>query len=527
MTSILSTMPAEWAIVQVRQIVEVIYGSGLPAKTRTEHGNIPVYASGGIVGYHDEALHTESSIIIGRKGTVGSIQYVEYPFWAIDTTFYLDNISPSIDIEFLVHMLRYTDLSRFAIVVGVPGISRKDIERQNIPLPPLSEQRRIVAILRKADELLRLRREAQREAQALLPALFEEMFGDPNQWQKPLKLAECVTFVGGGTPSRKVTDYFSGEIPWATSKDIKSRYLDDAEEHITEDAILNSATNLVPPGTILVVVKSKILVHTLPVSITTKSFCFGQDIKGMICHEGYEPQFVAAAILAQTKDVLVKARGVNTEGLTLEILQEVSIPRIEPEQQSRFIRQVSVYDKLENNKGLAARGFETLFSSLLARAFSGELTAAWRERHHEQLATEAVQRDRLLAERGVARAQMIRPPSISTEAEVFLPTVTTHDSRDAVLDCLSAEQREIWQAVEESDGYLNAEVISQSHDLPLARARQTLELFAAAGLLLPVSLRNSEVSNFVLAYRRLRSANSDGQPCDESYADDVALLEVR
>jgi type I restriction enzyme S subunit len=77
------------------------------------------------------------------------------------------------------------------------------------------------------------------------------MFGEPNAWIKPRRLGSCVKIVGGGTPSREVARYFGGDIPWATPKDVKQDYLDDAEEHISEEAVSNSATQIVPAGTVL------------------------------------------------------------------------------------------------------------------------------------------------------------------------------------------------------------------------------------------------------------------------------------
>jgi hypothetical protein len=76
-----------------------------------------------------------------------------------------------------------------------------------------------------------------------------------------------VKITGGGTPARERPEYYQGRIPWLTSKDMKGDYIWDTEEHITERAIQESATNLIPAGSILVVVKSKVLMHRLPVAI--------------------------------------------------------------------------------------------------------------------------------------------------------------------------------------------------------------------------------------------------------------------
>lgn len=274
------------------------------------------------------------------------------------------------------------------------------IAQIEIPLPPLPEQNRIIKILFQSEMLKNIQSDANTKTEKLLRLLFEQMFGRPERWKKTRKLGTLVSFVGGGTPSRSVKKYFTGDIPWATSKDIKSRYLSDAQEHITEEAITNSATNLIPPDSILVVVKSKILMHTLPVGITKKAFCFGQDIKGLICNPGIVPQFVTAAMLSQSNYILSQARGANTEGLTLDILRAIPIPDVPIEKQQEFQKRILVYDELENNSQISKDKFDNLSKSLLARAFSGNLTALWRIERKDELQRFAIERDKVLGLRG-------------------------------------------------------------------------------------------------------------------------------
>ncbi len=188
-------LPQEWGLVTIGEIAQVTYGKALPFDYREDKGDVPVYGSGGSIGVHDEAMHPGPSIIIGRKGTVGAVHYVPGPFWCIDTALYLSVISPLVNIEFLSHLLQFLDLSKLTIMVGVPGISRKDIESQQIPVPSPPEQQRIVDILRQADELRMLRQERDEKVQKLLLALFYDIFGPPSSWQKMATLEQLVDFV--------------------------------------------------------------------------------------------------------------------------------------------------------------------------------------------------------------------------------------------------------------------------------------------------------------------------------------------
>lgn len=245
-----------------------------------------------------------------------------------------------------------------------------------IPLPPLEEQKRIAAILDQAEELRSQRRKAIGLLDELVRSVFLEMFGDPvtnpKGW-KTITLGEVTKFTGGGTPKREKPEYFEGSICWATSKDMKCEFLEDTQEHITPQAIEDSATNLVPPGTVLIVVKSKILAHSLPIAITKVPTCFGQDIKGMTIAENCDTMFVVTALRHGKKWLLDRARGINTEGLTLEHLR--AFPLLFPPLplQKEFAQRVAAIETLKANHRQSLAKLDQLFASLQHRAFRGEL----------------------------------------------------------------------------------------------------------------------------------------------------------
>jgi len=85
-------LPVTWASVPLGKLAEIKYGKALPFEVRSMAGSVEVYGSGGIVGQHDQALHDQPSIVIGRKGSVGSVFQPRKPFWCIDTAYYLDKL---------------------------------------------------------------------------------------------------------------------------------------------------------------------------------------------------------------------------------------------------------------------------------------------------------------------------------------------------------------------------------------------------------------------------------------------------
>lgn len=149
-------------------------------------------------------------------------------------------------------------------------------------------------------------------------------------------------------------------------------YIQDTQEHITEAAIRTSATRLVPATSVLLVVKSKVLMHRLPLAITEVPLCHGQDIKSIQCSARVLPEFVRFALGYYERRLLNWARGANTEGLTLPMLRELPIPNVPLERQQEFCSTVQAFKRLRSQQTEAERQAEHLFQTLLHRAFADE-----------------------------------------------------------------------------------------------------------------------------------------------------------
>lgn len=182
--------------VPLGEAIELAYGKNLP-KAKRMGGETPVYGSNGIVGWHNKAIVNEPTVIVGRKGSAGAVQYVDRPSFPIDTTYYVKpRTGFDFDILYIYYLLQKLDLSRLKTATGVPGLTREDAYKEIIPVPPIEEQHRIVDILKRAGSIRRLRNQAQDTASKLIPALFIEMFGDPAT--NP-KVWDVVTFADVGT----------------------------------------------------------------------------------------------------------------------------------------------------------------------------------------------------------------------------------------------------------------------------------------------------------------------------------------
>lgn len=161
------------------------YGKALKEADRHARGPYTVFGSSGPVGAHDQALVPHPTIVVGRKGSVGEITYAPEGGWPIDTTFYLELYDAErIELRYLYWCLARARLGSRAITTSIPGLNREELYRTKIRLPPLAEQRRIAAVLDKADGIRRKRREGLRLLDEFLRSAFLEMFGDPVRNEK-------------------------------------------------------------------------------------------------------------------------------------------------------------------------------------------------------------------------------------------------------------------------------------------------------------------------------------------------------
>ena len=175
---------------------------------------------------------------------------------------------------------------------------------------------------------------------------FIELFGDPlsndKGWKKVVIAEVCHAIFGGGTPSKSHPEYFAGSIPWVSPKDMKSSVINDSIDHITEEAIAHSTTNLVPANSVLMVIRSGILKHSLPVAINSLPVTINQDMKAFVPNETVKTAFLMHFFKAIENDVLAGVRGVTADNIDFKAFQKRTIivpPLALQEQFAAFVEQ--------------------------------------------------------------------------------------------------------------------------------------------------------------------------------------------
>lgn len=144
-------LPSNWRCGLLGDAFTLEYGRNLPAPMRTETGEYPVYGSNGVVGTHNTYLTKDPSIIVGRKGSAGALNVADGPSWTTDVAYF---VRPPKDLDLRFTYYLFSTLHLDELGKGIkPGLSRKEAYALPISLPPLAEQKRIVA---KVDALMAL-----------------------------------------------------------------------------------------------------------------------------------------------------------------------------------------------------------------------------------------------------------------------------------------------------------------------------------------------------------------------------------
>ncbi len=253
-------------------------------------GNIPVFGSGGIMRYGDKALFEDESILLPRKGTLSNIQYVNEPFWTVDTIYYSVVNKKLANPFYLFNYLKSLDLSNLNSGTGVPSMTFNSYYDLHIKLPDLSTQKAIAKVLSDLDAKIELNNRINRELEAMAKTLYDYWFvqfdfpvdnnfspsGEMSEGQRGYKssggkmvynaelkreipegwevkkLSEIATTGSGGTPlSTNKEFYENGNIPWINSGEVNMPFIVSTKNYITQKGLENSSAKKFNRGTIL------------------------------------------------------------------------------------------------------------------------------------------------------------------------------------------------------------------------------------------------------------------------------------
>lgn len=356
------------------EVFEDVTKLGVKIKTDEYHpiGKYQIIDQGqeAVAGYsdlEDGVFENVPAIVFGDHTRI--VKYVDQPFFlGADGVKVLRSRFKDANYRYLYYALK-------SVKIPNTGYNRhfKWLKEAKIYYPNSEEQSKIVSILDGISSVIEHRQQELQKLDELVKARFIELFGDPlgndKGWQKVLITEVCHAIFGGGTPSKSHPEYFAGSIPWVSPKDMKSSVINDSIDHITEDAIAHSTTNLVPANSVLMVIRSGILKHTLPVAINSLPVKINQDMKAFVPNETVKTAFLLYFFKAIENDVLAGVRGVTADNIDFKAFQKRTIIVPPLALQEQFVAFVTQTDKSKVAVQKALDEAQLLFDSLMQKYF--------------------------------------------------------------------------------------------------------------------------------------------------------------
>ncbi len=379
------------------------------------------------------SIYRDDILIVKDGATTGKVSFVDdtFPFEksAVNEHVFILRVFNPIFSKFVFYFL-YSQDGNKEILNNFQGSAQGGINRQFIsntflPISPLNEQKRIVAkldaimprieavkvrldkvpgILKRFRQSVltaavtgRLTEQWREEhpevesANASLSRVSEKLYENylnvfedtqyyilPEKWvYAPLERLGEIS--GGGTPSKSKSEYWKGEIPWISPKDMKIQEIQHGTDFITQNAVNESSVKMIPAGSILFVVRGMILAHTFPVALTLNEVTINQDMKGISPIKEVHPKYFLLVFQNIQNRVLgyIKEATHGTLRLEMSIIQTFAIPLPPLEEQKEIVRQVDILfamaGKVKAHYQNAKTRVDKLSQSVLAKAFRGEL----------------------------------------------------------------------------------------------------------------------------------------------------------
>ena len=237
-----------------------------------------------------------------------------------------------------------------------------------INLPSAHEQEHIASVLERIDQGIEMQRSLVDNLKKYKRGLLEQIFSDISKSYHSSKLHDLVHVSGGKTPSMNNSLYWNGSIVWISSKDMKSNRIYDSELKITTLAL--KEMTLYHPGTLLLVARSGILKHTLPLSVLEVEATINQDIKALQVH-GCNSRYLYYASLAQEDSVIrtpVKT-GTTVQSLMMDSFMDIEIPVPDIEQQQTIASKLSKIEQYVEGQTKSLSGLMQMRAVLLQQLF--------------------------------------------------------------------------------------------------------------------------------------------------------------
>ena len=416
--------------IPLNEFITLQRGFDLPQDKRIK-GDIPVIASTGIVGYHNEEKVQAPGVVIGRSGSVGGGQYITNNFWPLNTTLWVKDFKGHHP-RFVYYLLKSIDFSQFNVGSGVPTLNRNHLSGVLVADTSYSYEKEVSNVIGILDDKINLNKKINQTLEQMSQTLFKSWFVDfdpvidnaldagnpiPEALQSRAELRQKVrnsadfkplpaeirslfpsefeeTELGwvpkgwkidnigglsdkifsGGTPNTSTEEYWNGALNWFSSGETRNALIIETEKKITATGVKNSSTRLSVAGDILIAsagqghTRGQTLLNTIDTYIN----------QSVVCIRPIKPSY-STWLYFNLSSRYTEMRAISDShsirgSLTTKLISSMKVASPTDELISLFDINCSVFiSKIKNNLELS-RELKKLRDTLLPKLISGELS---------------------------------------------------------------------------------------------------------------------------------------------------------
>ena len=388
---------------QWRDVLHIVSGKN-QRTVENPNGKYPIYGSGGLMGYADDYLCEAGTTIVGRKGTINRPIFVNEPFWNIDTAF---GVVPDkgLDPKYLYYFCVHFNFMPLDKSTGRPSLAKSDLLKIEMPVPPFSEQKRIVArieeLFSKLDTGVETLKKTKAQLAVYRQAVLKEAFEGrltvhipaitpllwassdetstlpdiPEEWHY-IALKYLGDLGRGKSKHRPRNDpklFDDVKYPFIQTGDVKAavNYITTFTKKYGEFGL--SQSKLWPKGTLCITIAANIA-ETAFLGIDA---CFPDSVVGFTPNDSVLAEYVRYFVESQKIRLWAFAPATAQKNINLDTLENLIVPYCSIDEQRVVIAEIesrmSVCDSIEQTVDAALQQAEAMRQSILKKAFEGRI----------------------------------------------------------------------------------------------------------------------------------------------------------
>lgn len=365
-----------WPLSKMKEVVELLYGKALLAQNRTP-GEVPVFGTNGITGWHDTPLEIGPTVILGRKGMGPlGVEWCEGPFWVIDTAYYT-SFSSQLDPRYFYYFTKFVGLNHLKDGTSNPSLSRDTFYCQKIPLPPPSVQQAIAHILGTLDDKINLNRRMNETLEAMARAIFKSWFVDfdgctefedselgpiPKGWRASCLGESCNVTMGQSPKGEALNEEKEGVEFFQGKRDFGFRFP-------TNRVYTTAPARMAKVGDTLISVRAPVGDRNM----ARTDCCIGRGLAALRHKSGYKNY--TYGLISNLEETIARHGSDGTVFDSINKKQLLEVPCIEPSAEwlERYENDVGTIDSRIELALFQSETLAQLRDTLLPKLISGEL----------------------------------------------------------------------------------------------------------------------------------------------------------